>query len=124
MNANNDLEVIYENTVMKCIRKHEVYILKDKLHKLTTKEQLNLIGEVSWKGQVYEVQVGELVTFDRSNNWDLSYFTLEGGAEFKKYCGNPLSYLNAENFELVHLEGNPYDERYLKFIEKYPKFKI
>lgn len=119
-----NLEVIYDGTVMKAIKKHQVYITKGYLPKLSESERLNLIGSPSWKGQVYEVQVGEQITFDRGNNWDRSYFRLGSGVQFLKECGNPLSYFNPDNFKLIHLEGNPYDKRYLKFIEEHPKFKL
>lgn len=120
---NKDLEVIYDGTVMEAIKKHQIYIVKSDLAKLSSKERLNLVGNPSWKGQLYEVQVGERITFDRSNNWDRSYFKLGSGVSFLVECGNPLAYFEPDNFKLIHLEGNPCDERYLNFIEKYPKFK-
>ena len=116
------LEVIYDGTSMKCIREKQVYILKDYLYKLTPSERRNLIGEESWKGQYYNIQIGDTIKFDRSNDYDACFFELEGGAEFKIWCGNPLSFFDESHFKLTNLRGNSCDKRYLKFIEAHPKF--
>jgi hypothetical protein len=117
------LEVIYDKTIMECLIPKKVYIKKDELYKISSSERKNLIGELSWKGQYYTIQKGDLIKFDRSNDYDLCYFTLESGTEFIVHCGNPLSFFKEDAFNLIHLEGNPYDERYLEFIKSHPKYK-
>ena len=117
------LEVIYDYTTMNCLKPTEVYIKKEYLYKLSDNERKNLIGELSWKGQYYTIQKGDLIKFDRSNNYDLCYFTLESGTEFIVNCGNPLSFFKEDAFKLIHLEGNTYDKRYLEFIKAHPKYK-
>ena len=116
------LEVIYDDTTMKCLKPTEVYIRKGDLYKISNNERKNLIGELSWKGQYYIIQKGDLIKFDRGNNYDLSYFTLESGTTFIIHCANPLSFFKEDSFALIHLEGNPYDKRYLRFIEAHPKY--
>ncbi len=115
------LEVIYDGTKMKCLKQTEVFIGKDNLHKANKNK---LIGQPSWKGQYYTIKIGDIVKFDRSNNYDICYFTVEGGAEFRIDCTNPLSFFKEDHFKLVELKGNPYDDRYLKFIKKYPQYKL
>ena len=43
---------------------------------------------ISWKGCYYTIEPNEILYFDRSNDWDVCYFKLENGAEFKIDCGN------------------------------------
>ena len=51
--------------------------------------------DLSWKGCYYTIKPNEIFYFDRSNNWDVSYFKLENGAEFKIYCGDFMSFVNS-----------------------------
>lgn len=49
---------------------------------------------VSWKGCYYTIEKDEIFFFDRSNNYDTSFFKLLNGAEFKVYTGNPEYFIN------------------------------
>ncbi|HEY6143783.1 MAG TPA: hypothetical protein VIV55_10265 [Flavobacterium sp.] len=52
---------------------------------------------VSWKGCYYIIAPNEEFEFDRCNNWDLSYFKLNNGAEFVIECGRPDSFIESNN---------------------------
>lgn len=56
---------------------------------------------LSWKGCYYTIGFNEVFYFDRSNNWDASYFKLENGAEFKIECGDFMSFVNRHSVNLV-----------------------
>ena len=47
-----------------------------------------------------EVKQNEIFYFDRSNNWDASYFKLENGAEFKIACGDFMSFVNRHSIKV------------------------
>ena len=59
------------------------------------------IENLSWKGCYYTIQPNETVTFDRSNNWDYSYFMLDNGVEIRIDCGNPLNWISRNEFEIL-----------------------
>lgn len=48
---------------------------------------------VSWKGFYYTIQPNEVFYFDRTNDWDRSFFKLENGVEFKIWCGDPMVWI-------------------------------
>jgi hypothetical protein len=57
--------------------------------------------DLSWKGCYYFIEVGEQFTFDRGNDWDLSYFKLNNGAEFVIGCGNPKSFIETHKVKII-----------------------
>lgn len=56
---------------------------------------------LSWKGCYYTISTNEAFYFDRSNNWDVSYFKLENGAEFKIECGDFMSFVNRNSVKIL-----------------------
>lgn len=75
-------------------------ILKDQVIRVTNKfigqrfEHTNLskldktrILKLDYSGADYQLKKGDIVIFDRSNNWDLSYYKTPCGVEFKLDCG-------------------------------------
>ena len=57
--------------------------------------------DVSWKGCYYTISPQEIFYFDRSNDWDASYFTLENGAEFRIGCGDFMSFVKRNSVNIV-----------------------
>lgn len=56
---------------------------------------------LSWKGCYYTIQPGETFYFDRSNDWDKSYFKLENGAEFLIHTGNPNTFIEENSVNIL-----------------------
>lgn len=56
---------------------------------------------LSWKGCYYTIQPNEFFKFDRTNNWDVCYFILENGAEFKNECGSPNPFIDRYNVRVL-----------------------
>lgn len=48
--------------------------------------QSRIIKE-SYAGADYQLRKGDVVKFDRTNNWDLSYYKTPCGGEFSMDCG-------------------------------------
>lgn len=57
-------------------------------------------NRVSWKGCYYIIEPGEEVIFDRTNDWDRSYFKLSNGAEFMIWVGKPELWTERNNFKI------------------------
>lgn len=53
-------------------------------------------------GCYYTIQPNEIFYFNRSNNWDLSYFNLENGAEFKIETGDYMAFIKRNNIEILN----------------------
>lgn len=49
-------------------------------------DQTRILKE-SYAGVDYQLKKGDVVTFDRTNNWDLSYYKTHCGGEFVFDCG-------------------------------------
>jgi len=49
-------------------------------------DQTRILKE-SYAGVDYQLKKGDVITFDRTNNWDLSYYKTPCGIEFKLDCG-------------------------------------
>ena len=87
---------------MKLKATKEIKVFIDKKYYGNTKLKHTEVGKIpenkrenlSWKGCYYTIMPNEIFFFDRSNNWDLSYFKLENGAEFKIECGDFMSFVN------------------------------
>lgn len=68
-----------------CTEEFQVFVLKDYMNKIPIQRRLG----ISWKGCYYIIHKGESITYLRDNMYDLSYFQLDNGAEFKMDFGNP-----------------------------------
>ncbi|HEY5500607.1 MAG TPA: hypothetical protein VIK09_01330 [Candidatus Humimicrobiaceae bacterium] len=55
---------------------------------------------ISWKGCDYVIEIGETIIFDRSNNWDVCYFTLSCNVEFKIECAKPEYFIEKYSFTI------------------------
>jgi len=90
---------------MKLQATKEIRVFIDKKLYGNTKIECTDVGKIpeskrenlSWKGCYYTIQPDEIFYFDRSNNWDVSYFKLENGAEFKIECGDFMSFVNSNS---------------------------
>jgi len=93
---------------MKLQATKEVKVFIDKKMYSNTKIEHTDVGKIpedmredlSWKGCYYTIKQNEIFYFDRSNNWDVSYFKLENGAEFKIDCGDFMSFVNRHSIIL------------------------
>jgi hypothetical protein len=45
------------------------------------------IISIDWSGAKYQLKKKDVITFERSNNWDCSYYKTPCGVEFKLDCG-------------------------------------
>lgn len=77
---------------MKLQATKEVEVFFDKYY--CNKLPLEKRERVSWKGCYYTIEPNEIFYFDRSNDWDLCYFKLSNGAEFKIDCGDVMYFIN------------------------------
>ena len=86
----------------------EVKVFIDKKMYGNTKIERTDVGKIpedrrenlSWKGCYYTIKENEIFYFDRSNNWDASYFKLENGAEFEIECGDFMSFVNRHSIKV------------------------
>lgn len=95
-----------ENTKLKATKEIGVFIDKKWYNeeiKFTEvgKIPLERRERLNWKGCYYTIKPNEFLFFDRTNNWDRSYFKLENGAEFLVECGNPESFIEDNNIIIV-----------------------
>jgi hypothetical protein len=73
----NDTVIYIHNRFIGCKREHT------NIAKLNQ----NRILEESYSGAKYQLKKGDVVFFDRTNNWDLSFYLTPCGVEFKIDCG-------------------------------------
>lgn len=57
--------------------------------------------DLSWKGCYYIIQPNEKFKFDRTNNWDSSFFLLDNGVEFKIECGDPKAWITRNGVNIL-----------------------
>ncbi len=91
---------------LQATKKIEVFIDKKSYSSNIEQTQVGKIptekrDRVSWKGCYYTIEPNEIFYFDRSNNWDLSYFTLENGAEFIIESGNYKGYIERNEVNIL-----------------------
>lgn len=56
-------------------------------HTNLSKLDKSRIIKTDYSGADYQLKKGDKVIFDRTNNWDLSYYKTPCGVEFKIDCG-------------------------------------
>jgi hypothetical protein len=81
-----------EGTFFKVSEDTKVYILIRYEKLLPEVRQINK----SWKGFSYIIKKGECFKYERTNNWDASFFSLDCGAEFKIEAGNPKRWIDED----------------------------
>jgi hypothetical protein len=94
---------------MKLEATQEIRVFIDKKLYGNTKLEVTDVGKIpehrrenlSWKGCYYTIMPKEVFYFDRSNNWDSSYFKLENGAEFQVDYGNFMSFINDHSVNMI-----------------------
>ena len=102
------VSIIKTNNNMKLQATKEVKVFIDKKMYGNTKIEHTDVGKIpedrrenlSWKGCYYTIKQNEIFYFDRSNNWDASYFKLENGAEFEIACGDFMSFVNRHSIKV------------------------
>lgn len=89
-----------QSTKLQATKEIRVFIDKKRtdISKIPESKRENL----SWKGCYYTIMPTEVFYFDRSNNWDASYFKLENGAEFKIDCGNFMDFVKSKSVNICH----------------------
>ena len=94
---------------MKLQATQQIRVFIDKEVYGNTKIELTNVGKIpeekrenlSWKGCYYTIQPDEIFYFDRSNGWDTSYFKLSNGAEFIRYCGDFMDFVNQHSVKVL-----------------------